>query len=332
MSTSSSPTQSLALLYAQELQPILDELEQRRLRARNRALVSLAIIAPIALVLALLLIRWVEVLAIIVAVLAVGAWFAVNHRLQSEYRSYFKAEVIARLVRLVDPNLSYAFLGGISQDEFRASGIYTQRIDRYRTEDRFQGKVGATAFRFSEVHAEYKTTSTDSKGRRKTQWHTIFRGLFFIADFNKHFQGQTFVLPDVAESTLGGLGRMLQGWGSKMDGRPGELVRLEDPEFERLFVVSSTDQVEARYILSTSLMRRLVEFRQELGQPVALSFVNSQITIAISTSKNHFEPPSIWRGAALLDQEGVAAYFKDVRLAEQIIEDLNLNLRIWSKQ
>lgn len=44
-----------------------------------------------------------------------------------------------------------------------------------------------------------------------------------------------------------------------------------------------------------------------------------------------FEPPSIWRGAALLDQAGVAAYFKDVRLAEQIIEDLNLNLRIWSK-
>lgn len=44
-------------------------------------------------------------------------------------------------------------------------------------------------------------------------------------------------------------------------GRP-DVVRLEDPEFEKIFVVYSSDEVEARYILSTSFMERLVEFRK----------------------------------------------------------------------
>lgn len=323
---------TLAALYTGELQPILRDLEQRRKQARNLSLLIIVAIALIAIGLGALLIRSLGAFGLFIPAMLgfVSAILLISWATQ-DYRSYFKSEVIGRLAHAVDPGLSYSAEGGINQGEFLASGIYRQRIDRYRTEDRFKGTVGATAFRFSEVYAQYKTTTTDSKGHTRTTWHTIFRGIFFIADFNKHFQGQTFVLPDTAESMMGGFGRMLQGWGSKIDGRPGDLVQLEDPEFERLFAVQSTDQVEARYILSTSLMERLTRFRKELDTPLALSFVNSQIYIAISTRKNYFEPPSVWMGG-LLNEGDIAAYFADVRLAEEIVESLNLNLRIWSKQ
>ncbi|MBX0328309.1 DUF3137 domain-containing protein, partial [Oscillochloris sp. ZM17-4] len=69
-----------------------------------------------------------------------------------------------------------------------------------------------------------------------------------------------------------------------------------------------------------------------LGAPVAIAFVNAQIYLAISTSKNYFEPPPLWRSGAALGQGDIEAYFEDVRLAEEIVEDLNLNLRIWSKR
>lgn len=323
----------LADLYATELDPILDMLEEKRRQVRNRALVSLAIIVPFAILLALLLTAWFDFFGMIVALfLGIFGWLGYNHKAQQRYREFFKAEVIARLARLVDPSLSYQQHGGISSAEFRQSGIFRSQIDRYNAEDFFRGQVGATEFRFSELHAEYKTTTRDSKGNTQTNWHTIFRGIFFIADFNKHFQGRTYVLPDNAERALGVIGQVLQEWGSRLDAGKGELVKLEDPEFEQLFVVRSTDQVEARYILSTSLMQRLSEFRRQLNADVAIAFVDSSIYIAISTSKNHFEPPSFWRGGARLTQAEVAAYFQDVRLAEQIVEDLNLNLRIWSKQ
>ena len=45
------------------------------------------------------------------------------------------------------------------------------------------------------------------------------------------------------------------------------LVKLEDPEFEKHFVVSGEDQVEARYILSTCLMQRLTDFRNKPMNP-----------------------------------------------------------------
>ena len=42
-----------------------------------------------------------------------------------------------------------------------------------------------------------------------------------------------------------------------------EEIELEDPEFMEHFRVYSTDQVEARYILSPSMMERLLAFRRE---------------------------------------------------------------------
>jgi hypothetical protein len=320
-------------LYAAELQPILDRLEEKRLQVRNRALISLAIIVPVAGLLGMLLTIWFDLFGMVAALfLGIFGWIGYNQQAQQTYREFFKAEVIARLAHLVDPSLSYQQHGGISIAEFRQSGIFRSKIDRYKAEDFFRGQVGATAFRFSELHAEYKTTTTDSKGRRSTRWHTIFRGIFFIADFNKHFQGRTYVLPDNAERALGVIGQVLQEWGSRLDAHKGELVKLEDPEFEQFFAVRSTDQVEARYLLSTSLMQRLSEFRRQLNTSVAIAFVDSHIFIAISTSKNHFEPPSFWLGGGRLSQADIEDYFEDVRLAEQIVEDLNLNLRIWSKQ
>lgn len=333
MQAQNTEVRDLANLYQSELQPILAQLEQKRLQVRNRALVSLALIVPMAGLLGALLAYWLGGFGMMIALaLGIFGWLGYNHKAQQVYREFFKTEIIARLARLIDPNLAYHYGSGISIDDFRHSGLFRTQIDRYNAEDFFSGQVGATAFRFSEVHAEYKTTTTDSKGNRQTHWHTIFQGVFFISDFNKHFQGRTYVLPDNAERTLGIIGQVLQEWGSRMDGRKGELIKLEDPEFEQLFAVHSTDQVEARYILSTSLMQRLTEFRRQLNTNVAIAFVDSSIFIAISTTKNHFEPPSIWRGAATLLKDDVEEYFKDVRLAEQIVEDLNLNLRIWSKQ
>jgi hypothetical protein len=330
--TSTDQTQRLASLYAGELQPLLAELEQHRRRTRARVLIGGAAMIPLVL-LGLLSMRWIGTFGVIAAaVLGAVAWGLLTSGPLKAYRRHFKGEVLSRLVALVDPGLSYDGEAGIGSETFRASGIFRTGIDRYSCEDLFTGAVGATAFRFSEVHAEYKTTTTDSKGRTQTTWHTIFKGIFFVADFNKHFQGQTFVLPDAAESALGGIGRWFQELGGKLDGRPGELVSLESPEFERLFAVHATDQVEARYILSPSLMERLVALRNEVGTGLAVSFVSSCIFIAIPSRKNHFEPPSIWAGSAELNIDELKAYMADVRLAEELVADLNLNTRIWSKQ
>jgi hypothetical protein len=251
--------------------------------------------------------------------LLIGA-FVVGTRMTQGYRGQFKVVVIGKLVRFIDENLRYSPEQGLPKSVFQTADLFKQQIDRFKSEDQVAGKLGATDMVFSEVHAEYKTR--DNKGH--THWHTIFRGILFVGDFNKEFRGKTVVLPDTAERLLGSLGQKLQSWNLSRDG----LVKLEDPEFERDFVVYGSDQIEARYVLSTSLMERILQFKRKTSKRICLSFVGSKVFVAIPYNKNLFEP-RLFR--TLLDFNPISQYFEDLQLAVGIVEDLNLNTRIWSK-
>jgi len=99
--------------------------------------------------------------------------------------------------------------------------------------------------------------------------------------------------------------------------------------FEKEFAVYSTDQVEARYILSPALMHRMLEFRRKTGATVYFSFIGGKVNIGISSQKNRFEPRLF---STVLDIEMAREFVNDLQLALGIVEDLNLNTRIWTKE
>ncbi|MBL7115838.1 MAG: DUF3137 domain-containing protein [Kiritimatiellae bacterium] len=313
--------------FKKALKPVLAEFEAKRKSIVSKLSIFGGIIVAIAAVALVFVLRntsdMVAVFFVLIPAgfLIAGLWWWLTHDFVHE----FKLAVIAKIVAFIDPELQYQPTGKISRSDFTASTLFKQRIDRYKGEDLVSGTVGKTAMRFSEVHAEHKTETRDSKGRRKTRWHTIFKGLFFIADFNKEFKGRTVVLPDTAEKLFGRFGKVLQ----KMNVSRDDLVKLESPEFEKEFAVYGTDQVEARYILSTSLMERILNFKRKTGVQVSVSFVHSNVYVALQTRKDMFEP-RIFR--TLLSFDLVADYLEDLRLASGIVEDLNLNTRIWTKE
>ena len=241
------------------------------------------------------------------------------------YVAAFKDQFIRPIAHSVGEGFSYVPGGMISEATYFASQLYPRSTDRYNGEDLLEGMVGRTNVRMSELHTEYRSTSTDSKGNTQTRWHTIFKGLFIEADFHKNFQGRTFVRPDFAERTMGFVGRALQ----KVTLGEEKLVQLEDKEFEKEFVVHGTDQVESRYILSTSMMRRMLDLKQKFQAEVSCSFVESSMFIAISIQENLFEPKF---GSSLLDEEYLRKYYVQINSCIGIVEDLGLNTRIWGKE
>jgi hypothetical protein len=241
------------------------------------------------------------------------------------YTADFKAKVIKEIVKFIDPGLNYESSRFIPQEVYMNSEIFKMAPDRYKGDDYVSGKIGVTAMEFSELHSEYKTESTDSQGHHHTQWHTIFRGIFFVADFNKDFHGRTVILPDSAEKLFGFLGTALQS----MNVMRGELIKMEDPEFEKLFVVYGDDQVESRYVLSTSLMKRISDFKNKSKTKIYLSFVRSKIFVAIEYNKDIFEPQLF---KTLIDFTPIQEYFEHFELVLGLVDDLNLNTRIWGKQ
>jgi hypothetical protein len=236
------------------------------------------------------------------------------------YKREFKWRIIGKIVQFLDPELSYHPDGLIDKYTFKASNLFKHRIDRYKGEDLVRGRVDKTDVVFSELHAEYKSGSG-----KDSHWHTIFKGLFFIADFNKDFRGQTVVLPDTAEKLFGGLGKMLQEWNFSR----ADLIKLEDPEFEREFAVYGYNQIEARYILSTSLMQRILDFKRKTGTKIYLSFTGSKVYVAVSMNRNMFEPKYF---SKLDTFDPIFDYYRDLSFAIGIVDDLNLNTRIWSKE
>jgi len=313
--------------YDTALRPELEKLEHRRKSVlTNLVLANAGIVAlSVALAAALAAAGAAGGSLVFPVLLGLAGIGGASAWLTRGFRSDFKASIIQPIIAFVDPELTYSPDACIGQQEFLQSSIFQHSIDRYHGEDLIAGKIDKTAIRFSEVHAEYKTTTTDSKGRRQTHWHTIFKGLFFVADFNKNFAGRTVVLPDQAERLLGRLGQKLQSISIGRDA----LVKLEDPEFEKAFVVYGSDQTEARYVLSTSLMRRLLDFRHKVKVPIHASFVNANLYLALGTRKNLFEPRLL---RTLLDFSLVEGYLEDLLMAVGIVEDLNLNTRIWTKE
>lgn len=253
----------------------------------------------------------------------------VYHFMAGKYKTGFNEKykncVISRLVQEIDPNLQYDISAGIDQNTFISSELFGGRPDRYGTEDLIHGVYGKTGFQLAEVHAQEKRESRDSDGKRKTTYVTIFKGLILIADFHKHFQGRTFIYPDVAEKALGNLGRTLQ----KMSGPRGtELIQLEDVEFEKEFSVHSSDQIEVRYLLSPAMMRRILELKRKFGKHVYLAFKDSNLILAVSHPDPYLEPDI---RVPANDPSQIEQMLKEISQLIEVIEELDLNTRIWTK-
>ncbi|RKY37013.1 MAG: Galanin [Candidatus Omnitrophota bacterium] len=302
--------------YQSDLLPDLEVLEQQRKKIINNLSKTAVPVILIALVLMLLFRNAVVFIAIFSVV---GLGIAYNYLIR-DYVFNFKREIIKKIIKSIDAGLTYQQSMHISEQLFRESKIFSRRPDRFKGDDFVSGLLGKTKIEFSEIYAQYVTR--DSKGR--TTYHTIFKGLFIAADFNKEFKSTTVVLPDTAEKLFGNFGTMLQSWNKTR----GQLIKLEDPEFEKLFAVYGNDQIEARYVLSTSLMKRVVDFKNKTGKKIYLSFVRSKIFVAISYHKDLFEPKVF---STVLSFTPIKEYFENLRLAVDIVEDLNLNTRIWGK-
>jgi hypothetical protein len=258
----------------------------------------------------------------------VGMRFIGYFQISKPHTTYvvaFKHQFIRPIAHSVGEGFTYTPMGMIAKSTYMASRLYPRSTDRYNGEDLLEGMIGRTNVRISELHTEYKTTSTDKKGNTKTRWHTIFKGLFIEADFHKHFHGRTFVRPDFAERTMGFIGRAMQ----KATLGEEALVQLEDKDFEKEFVVRGTDQVEARYILSTSMMRRMIDLKQKFKAEVSFSFVDSSMFIAVALKENLFEPTF---GSSVLDEDYLRKYYTQINSCVGIVEDLGLNTRIWGKE
>lgn len=307
----------LSDFYYKNLFPTLQKLEKDREQLKHRIVLVAVLFTTVTLFIALALKNYYEF--ILFAYIAIGA--IIYRILVHDYTYEFKTGIIKPLINAIDKNLTYSLDLHVSEYLFEHSKLFSSP-DKISGNDYVKGSIDGVNIEFSDLHAQKR--EKNSKGQEN--WSTIFKGLFIVADFNKHFYGQTVVLPDTAQNTFGDIiGHWLQSNNAARD----ELVKMDDPESENEFVVYSTDQIEARYILSHSLMKKLLLFKKKSKEDIYISFTGTHIYMAINYQKDLFEP-SVFR--SLLEYKIAMEYVQTLHLAISVVEELKLNKKLWSKR
>jgi hypothetical protein len=282
-------------------------------------------------------------------------WYLSVLFLIKNFHAIFKRIIIEPLVKFIDPTLQYAPEGSIDLYTFRQANIFQYYTNEFDGEDLVCGTIDKTKIKFSQVYARYRD---EDKGigsiPTDDPWlflliifllpfflvlrlfsnvfivklfinHDVFKGLFFVADFNKDFSGYVLVMPDKAEKYFGRFGSMLQSHNLIR----GELVKMDNTEFEKHFAVYGTDQVQARYVLTPRIMEKILDFKKKTGAATCLSFKDSMLYIAVPYKQSKFTPPLF---KSLADYVDTCRYFQDLTTFISIAEEFNLNTRIWTKE
>lgn len=267
-------------------------------------------------------------IAIAIVILIPTVYLSIKYfNLYEKNMKIYKEKVMTLLIKSIDETFEYKYSDGIDIETFKSSSIFSKGIYEYNSEDLIRGIIGKTPLTFSKVHAESKPSSTKSKGEPQTTRHTIFKGIFFKADFNKNFKFLTVIRHDSMEEIIGNFAKTIQSVSTTFSDL--KLVKLENTEFEDNFEVYSEDPVEARYILSPTMMEKILNIKKTLGYKIEISFLNSQIFIAIHIDENLFEPKLEKISTEL---SSLYKYYDIIKNVVEIVEQLDLNTRIWLKE
>ena len=75
-----------------------------------------------------------------------------------------------------------------------------------------------------------------------------------MISFNNYFFNSTIIVPNTVQNLFSSI---VGGWLEK-----DHLIKMNNSEFEKSFVVYVPDRIEAGYILSYSMMQRIFEFKK----------------------------------------------------------------------
>ena len=223
------------------------------------------------------------------------------------FRALFKHRVVASIVARVLPGASYDPDLALAGSVLDASGLFHDEI-AYSGDDLVRGTIGRTPFAMGDVHAGIT---------RRGDLRSGFEGLLFHAEFNRSLVGRTVVLP---------AGQTPQA--SHVHNHGLAPVGLESPEFAALFSVYASDPIEARYVLTPNTMERLVDLARTVARPLYAAFDLRRVFVATDNGKGAFEALAFGGEKAWDEVRGFAALFESARA---IVEELELNTRIWTK-
>lgn len=231
-----------------------------------------------------------------------GLWFWINAPKRA-YAKAYKTEILPDIAQMFG-DFTYDPKGKIPMNVMKPSQIVPGHSG-YKSEDSFDGQYKGMRISFSEI----KLTKKSGK-----QTVTVFDGLaVMLSQGTRKFYGHTVLLRDKSK-----IGEWMRSKTSKL--KPANLV---DPEFEALFDVFTTDQVEARYLIDPVIIENIKALYDDYnGDDLRVAFYDDHVLILIASNRNHFEPADIHTPAT--DEAELLGMLDEIGRILSIVDQLNI--------
>ncbi|WNO08297.1 DUF3137 domain-containing protein [Teredinibacter sp. KSP-S5-2] len=224
-----------------------------------------------------------------------------------EYKTSIKDQVFPKILSFLG-EFEYRSSCSDTVMQWSNTGLIPS-YNREINEDAIYGLYKGVMLNLFESHLKNERGS--GKDRREV---TVFKGIVIDIDMNKPFQGKTILRKDRGK---------VRNWLKRTFDRMDRVV-LEDPKFESIFEVYSTDQIEARYLLTPAFMERINSLVERMeGEGIQCCFLSEKLFMMIPLTKNMFEPGSVFESEDFVDD--AKSLLADMNDIFSIVEILKLN-------
>lgn len=140
-----------------------------------------------------------------------------------------------------------------------------------------------------------------------------FRGMYCYANFNKPLTTSTIVIPNNLTTKTNRF--------ASFKFKNEEKILLEDTRFNKYFTVYSPDQIESRYVLSSTIMEKIVALKEKFNRDIMLSFINNNVYLAVENPNGLFAFPQGNIDSIKVIEELVT----EISTAQSMVKELKLS-------
>ena len=297
--------EALEAFYTSDIEPLVLAHEGRRVILAKRvklAVWSIFIFAIVLIVLVLLMFSEQGVgpkFALGIGVAALFVILITRALITDGFESMMKDVVIGKLCEALGWEYKQKGFESLPLEDFYRLKLLPDVDESQKFEDKISGQVDGNEFILHELRLD--------NGGSNGNW--MFEGQILKVACSKAFLGETIVLRKKFDAPR------------KIDGTLKK-VGLVSKKFQAAFNVYSTDQVEARFLLTPDFIQHLIDFEKSIdGRNLRFGFVDRHLLITIETEDRY---QSASYNNPVDRMEGVRKNINELKAIEEIIRYLNM--------
>jgi hypothetical protein len=257
-----------------------------------------------------------------IAVLLIGIFvtFLVSARIYKEFKVSFKEKYVKCSLETTFEDLKYSPEGGINPNII-ASTEMMYMGDRYSSNDYISAKYKGVSFVQADVLLEKEHETRDSNGNSSSHYVTLFKGRWMVFDFNKEFRANI----QVRQKGFGNA--KVNNWFKKKESKY-KRIELEDINFNSKYIVFAQNEHEAFYVLTPSLMHRIINVSNQVKGRLLFCFVNNVLHVGLQNGKDSFEHNVFKK---IDEAKVIESVTRDIKVITSFVDELNLDNDLFKK-